>query len=320
MNRFLVILIAVVITMARPVLADVPNDGAKASPFDVVLQRAAETATSNDWTKDGWADMQLESSLSALLDRLQAITKNKNLKLPAKFDSVCPAISPDGSKIAYLTNGLFVTKRGKVSHAHDSIVLADESIDIGHARNCLIIARGAVNVGHGRRNLIIAGHFAHTSHDGHPDPRNPGGPNGSVLIAGSIVDVSHANDTIVCAPRAATISFSTNGIFINSPNRNIAHERNSTYLTDDSQTLPKAFPKQPMIDKLKVTQIVSPDDNGNGAFVATKHTDVETGIRIGDVIPNATGELKGWKLVFVGDGFALFAKDGQYAGAYIPRN
>jgi hypothetical protein len=76
-----------------------------------------------------------------------------------------------------------------------------------------------------------------------------------------------------------------------------------------------------LIDKLKITQIVPPDDSGNGALVATKHADVETVIRIGDAIPNPTAELKGWRLVFVGDGFALFANDGQFAGAYIvPRN
>ncbi len=317
MNRFRLILIAVLIAMPRPVLADLPQDNTKPSPFDTVLERAAEAAASNDWTKDVWADMQLEASLSVLMDKLQKKTNNKNIKLPVTFDAVRPAISRDGSKIAHLNSGLFVTKRGTVSHAHDSIILADESIAVSHARNCIIIARGAVDVGHGGGNVIIAGHFIHTSHDGHPDPQNAGGPHGSVLISGSVVDVAHANDTLACAPLAATMSFATNGIFINAPNRNISHERNSTYLTDESRALPTSSPKHQLIDKWKITQIVPPDDAGNGALVATKHGDVETVIRIGDALPNATAELEGWQLVFVGDGFALFANDGQYASAYI---
>ena len=295
--------------------AAVDDNNAKAVPFDVVLQRVAKATKSNDWTKDGWSDLQLESSLTALLDRLHEITKKKNMELPVEFDSVRPAKSHDGSRISYLTNELFVTKRGTVSHAQDSIILADESIEVSHASNCLIIARGTVDIGHGTGNLIIAGYFAHTSHD-RPDTRKPDAPKGSVLIAGAVVDVSHAYDTIVCAPLAATISHSTNVIFINSPNRNISHEHNSTYLTDDSQTLPTVFAVHPMINKLKVTRIVQ--DSLNGAYVETRHAGV---IRIGHDIPNATDELKGWKLVFVGEECALFAKDGQYAGTgIVPRN
>ncbi|MEZ6055946.1 MAG: hypothetical protein R3C01_04510 [Planctomycetaceae bacterium] len=317
MNRFRLIMLAAVIAMPRPMLAELPQDDAKPSPFDTVMQRAAQAAASSEWTKDGWADMQLESALSVLMADLQQITKNENIKLPTTFDSVRPAISRDGSNIAHLKKGLFVTKRGKVSHAHNSIILADESIDISHARNCLIIARGAVDVGHGGGNVIIAGHFIHSSHDGQPDPRDPEGAGGSVLLSGSNVDVSHANDTITCAPLAATMSFATNCIFINTPNRNISHERDSTYLTDKSRRLPTVLPKPQLIDKLIITKIVPPDDAGNGAQVATKQAGVETIIRIGDAVPSATAELEGWELVFIGDGFALFAKDGQYASAYM---
>jgi hypothetical protein len=248
--------------------------------------------------------------------------KNKSIALPVTFDSVRPANSRDGSTIAYLENGLFVTKRGKVSHAQKSIILTDESIEVSHAHNCLIIARGAVDVSHGSRNVILAGHFIHMSHDGHGDPRSPDGPSGSVLLSGSVVDVSHANDTIVCAPLAATMSFTTNAVFINSPNRNISYESNSHYITDESGTLPTVSSEHQLIDRLKITRIAPPDDSGSGALVATRHANVETVIRVGDAIPNATDdELQGWKLVFVGEGFALFAKDGQFAGAYIvPRN
>ncbi len=320
MNRIRLILIVAVIAMPRPTLADLPQDDAKPSAFDTVLQRAAQAAASDEWTKVGWSDMQLESSLSELIDDLQEITKNKHIELPTTFDTVRPAISRDGSNIAHLKNGLFVTKRGTVAHAHDSIILADESIEVSHARNCLIIARGAVDVAHGSRNVIIAGHFIHTSADGPPDPESPG-PNGSVLISGSVVNVPHANDTIACAPLAVTMSFATNGIFINSPNRNISHEQNSTYFTDESGTLPTSSLTHPLIDKLMIIRIVAPDDSGNGSLVATNHANVESVIRIGDAIPKATAELEGWKLVFVGDGFGLFAKDGQYAGAYlVPRN
>ena len=315
MNRICLILIGALITIARPILANPPQEDP--SLAERVVQRAAEATTSDDWTEGDWDDEQLESWLSAVIDDVQRITKNNNIELPTTFDDVRPAISPDGSHIAHLNNGLFVTKRGTVSHAHDSIIIADESIEVSHAHNCLIIARGAVDVGHGRGNVIIAGHCIHTSYDGYPEVQNPVGSNGSVLICGSVVDVAHAKNTIVCAPQAATMSFTRDVTFINSPNRNVSHERDSTYLTDDSGILPTNSPKHPMIDELKITRIVPPDDSGNGAMVTTEHTDEATEIRIDEAIPGATAELEGWKLVFVGEGFALFAKDGQFASAYI---
>jgi hypothetical protein len=314
MYRWQSLALAVVVCTLQPASADIPHKKTEPSAFDVVLERAAAIAAKDDWKEDGFSDIELDKSLAVVVGRLQAITKNSALKLPATFDSVKAVEEDADSNVGFLRKGLLVARRAKVSHASNSIILADESADVAFADNCLIIARGAVRIAHSQRCCVIAGHFIHSSHDGSPRPGNQGGNAGSILLAGAVVDISHASGTVVCAPVMAAISHANIVTFINTPNR---LNQKWTSIADDSGVLPRAEPHNPLFGKLTITQVVPAASSSTRALVAAESAGGEVVIRIDRPLPATLAEAKGWQLVFVGDNFALFAKDDQLAGLYL---
>lgn len=278
------------------------------SPFNVTLQRVKEISLSEDWKVTGWIDQELRSSLSQQLKVIQELTKNHEIKLPVTFDSVSPTI---GQK-SRLKNNLFVTEKGKISYADNSIIIANESIHISHANNCIVLARGAVSIGHGTQNIVVAGHYINLGHD-----RNKS-PNYSIYISGSTIDISHAQGTIVCAPSAIKISHAKNVTFINPPeNIDISHEKDSRQFIDKSRSLPTKSDIHDLTNTIEITQVVS-HRNSKYSLVVLKHDDIETIMRINQTFKNSDNEATGWKLVFIDDDFALYEKDDQYASAYIP--
>jgi len=314
MNRIHASFFLIFIVITFPAFLETAHAQEKTSPFDMVMQRAGDISAKTNWRLDGWKDIELESSLSLLMKKIQAITKNKNITLPVSFDSVNPSFDN-----GHLKNSLVVTKLGKISHAKDSIIIADENIKVSHAQNCLIIARGAVDVSHGSQNVIIAGHYIHVSHDGNSRRKATEGLDVSILLSGSVVDVSHAKKTIVCAPVAAKISHARDVTFINSPNLNLSRDQNSIHLIDDSSILPDNSEKDEWIDTLTITQVVPPGSRQQ-ALVVVNNTGSEMLMRLGDTIPQAKGKQIGWKLVFVSNEFVMLKKNGNYASANIVQN
>lgn len=281
--------------------------------FDEILGRVRRAASSDEWQKPGWKDPLLEAGLNQLIDQVKQATKNDGLRLPVGFGDVQPRTEREIRGLG--AGGLYVLKGGSVAHAQRSIFLVDGSLHISHAQDCVIVARGAVDISHGRGNVVLAGHYVHTSHDG--DSRQP---SGSLLMSGSILDVSHSNQSVCFAPHSVCVGFATGTIFLNSPKLEISHEKNCTKIADAKLPLAPTEKKNQLSDKLKITQIVKPDDSGRGAMVVLDQGGMELVLRPGAEIKDNLGkvipELAGWKLSFVADGFALFSTDQEDAGFY----
>jgi hypothetical protein len=304
---------------AKVVLAELNNRQLEAQvgrlTFDDLLARVHRAAASEEWQKPGWKDSLLDAGLNALIDQVKRATKNDALRLPVGFGDVQPRSEREIR--GFVQGGLCVLKEGSIAHARRSIFLVDGSLRISHAQDCVIVARGAVDIAHGRGNVVLAGHYLHTSHDGGPPTSS-----GSVLMSGSILDVSHSNQSVCYAPRAVSVSFATGTIFLNSPKVEIAHEKSCTRI-DAKLPLAPTERKNPLSDKIKITQIVRPSDSGRGALVVLDQGGVEVVVRPGAQITDRQGkvipEAAGWKLSFAADGFALFSKDREDAGFYRKR-
>ncbi|MBM9616752.1 hypothetical protein JWJ90_21030 [Desulfobulbus rhabdoformis] len=303
--KYLALVLCTIITLNSQVFGETTYDKNDISLFREILERAATTTKTDDWKFNGISDNKLKSSLVQLVTRVREIANNPNIELPVTFDSVNSAISQNN----HLNKKLLVTKRGKVSFADNSIIIADESIEIGHANNCIVIAQGAVDISHGSRNLIIAGNYINIAHDNND-------PYSSILISGAVVDISHADGSIICAPLAVKISHANNITLINSPILYVSYEKNTIQRIDKSKILPNQPVQKEWLDALNITQIV-PQNRYQKALIIVRNTDIEMVMRIGDNIPNIKEELKGWKLVLVGNGFVMFENNGIYASRFI---
>jgi hypothetical protein len=239
---------------------------------------------------------------------------------------------------------LQVSGDGNVGFADASVFLVDGSIRIAFANDCVIIASGAVEVSHGRRNVIVAGHYIHTSHDGNPRPRaiGPAGPNaaaggpnagaaaapnppggeGSLLVSGRVIDVSHATGTILSAPGVVRVSHAQDATFINSPDVQTSHQDNCRGVNVAPLPLAPPLLRNPLEGKLKVSQVVRGDDSRRGAMVVIEHQGVEVAVRPGAPVRDGKGDplpgLEGWSLSFVGDDVAIFSHGTDLASFYVP--
>lgn len=294
-----------------------PREDAAPSHCDTVLERAGAAVAAGVQRRADWSDLRLESSLAALLVHLREVTKTPNLALPVALDSVHPEVPEEGSTITFLRNGLFVAERVDIAHADHSIVLAGDHVEISNAKNCIIIASRTANIGHSSGCWIIAGHYIHVSHDGDRPSEDSDVSRGSVLISGSVIDVSHARNTVIGAPSAVTVGHANDVTFIDSPNRRLGHESRSTLLAIESAVLPNPRHARASIEGFGIAKIVPPDDAGRGARVVMRKEAAEIELRVGDEIRSDANDRGGWKLHFVGAGFALFEREGRAVGVRL---
>jgi hypothetical protein len=92
------------------------------------------------------------------------------------------------------------------------------------------------------------------------------------------------------------------------------HAQQATELKDAKLPSAPRFGPNPLLGKLAIVQVVEPRDDGKGALaVAQIRGGPEVVIRPGQPIRDSKGEpvgdLKGWRLSFVGDGLALFEQE-----------
>lgn len=327
-HRAAFFILAVVTGLATPYLSAtsvVPIQGERPTEnaLDALLERIRLVAAADEWQKPGWRDDVLESGVVKLYEQLQRAAKKDPLTLPVGFREVRPRKpNVEGRELPFLSNELHIAKHVVVSHAKRSILLADGNLRVSFAHDCIIIARGAVSIAHGSGNFVAAGHYVHTSHDGNapPDGKRER-PAGSLLLSGAVLDVSHAKGSICMAPQAVRISFAAEVTFMNSPNVEVSHEKNCTRLGDAKTPLASGPRKNPLAGKFKITQLVKPNDAGQGALVVLERNGIESVVRLGAEIADGQGKtisaLAGWKLSFVGEDFALFSKGHEDAGFYL---
>ena len=282
--------------------------------FDELIGRVRQAEDSKEWQKPGWNDPVIEAGLSALVARVNLATKQGGVRLPVTLADVQPRkdAAPGNAD-----GGLFVMENGTIGHAQRSIFLADGNVRIGFANDCVVLARGAVEIAHGGGNVVLAGHYVHTSHDGSRQPSR------SLLVSGSILDVSHSNGTICSAPGVVSIGFATGTTFLNSPRLDVSHEKGCEKLNNVKLPIVPAAGKNRLSDRIKITQIVRGNDSGQGAMVVLDQDGVELVIRVGREITDQHGkrvpDLAGWKLTFVAENFALFSRAGEDASFYLKK-
>jgi hypothetical protein len=251
--------------------------------------------------------------LKALVAQVNQATRQGAVRLPVTLADVRPS-----NEAAHrpADGRLFVGENGVFGHAQRSIFLVDGNVRIGFANDCIVLARGAVEIAHGEGNVVLAGHYVHTSHDGSRQTSR------SLLISGSILDVSHSHGTICLAPEVS-IGFATGTTYLNSPRLDVSHEKGCEKLNDVKLPIVPTPRKNPLSDKIKITQVVRGDDSGRGAMVTWEQDGVELVIRIGREITDPRGkpipDLAGWKLTFVAENFALFSKGREDASFYLKR-
>ena len=291
--------------------------------FEVVQNRIFKITESQDWTDQGWTDSALEGAVSKIAERLSDIT-GTSVKLPVGFDDVSPTV-PLGA--GSYKDKLIVGKRVSCNRVSNSIIIADEVADISYAHNCLILSRGAVRIGHGGSNMVLAGRYIHVSHDNSPisarlvsdrlvgdrsDGEKPVAPP-SVLVSGSLLDVSHARRSICAGGKLVEISHAYNCQFVVSPELtpefDVSHQRNCTVVSDKTSSLPALTltNSEGLAKKLPITQIVG-HDNKDSRKVVVKRGGVDTDVSIDDEFSELP---EGWKLVFVEHGYALLSKESR---------
>jgi hypothetical protein len=281
--------------------------------FDALLEQIHQAAAADDGPTPDYP--AIEATLATLLDQVTKSTSREGFGLPVNW-----AKSLRRKDLEELGSGeeLCITKGGSVNHARKTVFLVDGNLRINGANDCVVVARGAVEIAHGRNNIVLAGHYIDVAHDGGAEKR------GSLLVSGSILDVTHSNASVCSAPRLVSIKIGTESTFVNSPNLEISLDKNCSKLSGVVLPLTPVEKRDPLQDKLRVTEIVPPDDDDRGAFVRLKVDGKELVVRPGDEKVwdeegNEIAALTGWKLSYVGESYALFSNGRKDAGFYLKK-
>ncbi len=314
--------------IGEPALPALKDTLAHTSSFEVKKRCTALIQTITTW---GGApqELRLKSVLDEvrsdirMSDKLSAIEKGRLEKLLTRFMHVFADAAQQGNRtlpvdfkklhaidfdpakafmIMQETSALVVLKRGTIPIVRNSVVIADEQVEINSAENAIIIARVAAKVLIARNSVIIAGKMLDVTSDDH-----------GVLLSGGDCKVNVCRDSVVGAAGAFVALGVNDATTVN------------TKLKDNSG-LPRGF-RQP----LRSVQIPQVDLGDTGdANVLTSRLHVTGGFpeqngvalfrlasgkgeyvaRYGEPVLDTNGrpinELKGWKLCFANDRMAVF--------------
>ena len=296
-----------------------------ATTFDALTESIGRVADSGEWKRPSWKPAGLHRGLSKLVEQLKRATGRADLELPVEPADVRPP-EEGNEKNRILPGSLVVCRDASIGFVARSIILADGDVSVAFANECVIVARGAVEISHGSRNVVLAGQFIHVSHDGNAPiggARARPGSNGSVLVCGGYVDVSHATGTIVSAPLGVDISHATGVTFLDSPVQNVSHRHNCVDVKAGELEMAPRPKANPIETRVTLSRIAGSDDDRTRRFVVIKDGGAEVVIRPGQELHNSKGGplagLEGWKLKFVADGFALFSNGREDAAFTAPR-
>ena len=303
--KFLASVFGVSLFLLLPLTAFPQERAASDLTFDELITRIEKLASSGAWRSKEWDGAEIQSWVEKRLARLADATNRKEIAAM----SVSQALRHKSEAGRRGGGHIEVGRDVKIPHANHAVVLASGNVTIGHANDCLVIAGGAVEIAHGRNNVVFGGHYIHVSHDGRGRPGSSA--QGSVLVSSGMIDVSHATMTICSAPKLVQISHATAVEFVDSPNRSISHDAASRVHTLD-QPIVAARKDHALKSKLSLSWFV--EDSGVVFRLSGKRYVAELGATIKDESGKPVGELKGWKLTYVSDHFALFKKGRDYMG------
>jgi hypothetical protein len=220
-----------------------------------------------------------------------------------------------------LRDGLIVSSGVvEVSHCERSVILCDGTVTVSHAHRCVIVARGAVAVAHSTASLVLAGQFVTISHDG----GDPTLPQGSVVVSGSVADLSFAdNGTVVSAPDLVSISGQGDVTIVNSPVRVLNGFRTKMGFgrvnVVDEPDWKLRIPVAPNALAGHVRLVEVTDAPGPTVVVADRHGGQVELVPGGPIDDAGLPELAGWSLTLVESGIVLFSRGGSDA-AFVWRS
>jgi hypothetical protein len=294
-----------------------------------LMGRVREAASTRAWRQRAspdrrWRDPVIEACLTGILKDIGQAAGRADLALPVELDEVRVADLP-GRGLQSFDQNLYVVKGDDVrlDGAEKSILLVDGNVHLTRAEDCVIVARGAVTVSGGRRNLIVAGHYAEVSHDASVMPNAPT-VDGSVLVSGSVLDVSHGHGSICRAPRLVRCIHARNVTFVDSPVVESFTETGCKRFRRAKFIVP-AEPRAHALNRiLEVTGASWPHDDKarRTATALLKPSGHKVTMRWGAEITTADGkpvpELNGWKPAMIDTGYVLLTNGEQDAEFFAP--
>jgi len=305
-----------------PLQADVPReiDPAGAAikhdqiKFSVLIDHISAAAKSGDWQQAGWSDSAIDSAINEWAHQAALLTGQARPDLPARLAGLNIG-QANGCRFAqafYIASG-----NVSLSFVDKSVILVDGNAKISFAFDCIVVARGAVEISHGDRNVVMAGHFIHVSHDGN---HKPGEMQGSLLMSGAVLNISHASGSVCAAPQMVQIGHSRGVTFADSPNvdAGMSKEAANKHLVglDIIAAPPRA--ENSLEGKLKIIQTVKANDAGVGAMAVVNYNGAQLPVRLGERINDANGKaiagMERWRLSFVAEDYALFSTDRADSG------
>ncbi len=263
--------------------------------------RAAEPATA---CQDG----KLEKLLLQAVRPLAATAGRKDYNLPVAFQDVRFApFDPQNRFGNNCEKALVVLKRGNITFARHSIILADEQVEINNADDCIIIARLAVRVRISSNCIIIAGMSLDTDID-----------RGSILLSGSRVDLGIVTGAICAATAPSRFGIVQNTTLVNWPQTaevDRGGRRENRIVQLPELVLADSAAKNPLAPRIQLTDTFADRGgialfrlaNGKGEYVARYDRPIN------DPDGKPISELRGWTLCFAGRAFAVFTDGNDFA-------
>lgn len=212
------------------------------------------------------------------------------------------------------TNALIVVKRGTIPVLRNSVVIADEQVQITSAENSIIIARVAAKVQVARNSVIVAGNMLDVSTDEH----------GVLISAGDCKAIS-CRDSVVGAAGAFVAMSAIGSTTINTKLQN-------TPILPAGFQLPVRSVQIPQVDlndtsnsnvlagRIQVTGGFG--EQGGVALFRLASGQGEYVARYGEQVLDADGrpikELKGWTLCFANERMAVFTDGNQDVALPVP--
>jgi hypothetical protein len=356
MRRILPILLSAALIFLIPTAAAQKNLNERISPlaWSDIYQGLTNVFQSQNSETAKERSQKLIEQIGQYLDYVSEISKAEFL-LPGPIDALklrdarLRKFDDDGGGVLILTKG------GEAGHLQNSIVLSDGSVSISYATRCLIISAGGVDIAHGYGNIVISKYYLTVSHD-HPYqkgssgsigflphsgrfPGREGNPDDSVagsgqkreeetayssyLITDGIIDIAHANSSVVSAGYQLKMSHTHAVIGINVRDSNISWRNDMREIIDASLQVPKVnfadpvggavlwspnpYYRQEMSSYRKQKQTPKLCFEGEEAFEFRLHQPIP------DCCGPVTRKLSQWEPKNIIGKFIIFEKDGRYS-------
>ena len=316
-SSWLVLVVVSATALCSLAWADNPKLPPKPTEFELAIGRIRKVAASDEWKKPEWKDAQLADALDKLVATAKATSGKQALKLPVTFDDVSAGADP---RLARVQGGLLQVTQGNadVAFANKSIFLVDGSIRIAHAADCIVVARGVVEIAHGNRNVIVAGQHTDISFDGMDGMRGRAGAggiapplaDGSLIVSGGSMHISHAQGTTCSAPKHIDISHAREVAFLASPDFKMSHQQGCTEHKDFVTPFPLPAAGSLPAAVFTVKQIVAPDDRTQ-QLITVERNGMEYVLRPGAKLTDEKGQAlagwENWNVGFITRQVALFS-------------